>query len=97
MREDDGGGDEENPAAENSLVGVWGHTGSETGAGSEGSWIFEMSRPLQTGDPQDAQFAAGSVASLALGWFDPNETPEGWTDAGHLTSAYHGWIEVRLQ
>jgi hypothetical protein len=91
-REDDGGGDVENAAAENALVGSWNHTGAEVGA--EGTWIFEMSRPLQTGDPQDAQLAAGTPAALALAWFDPNESAEGWSDPGHLTSAYGGWIEV---
>ena len=58
--------------------------------------VFEMSRPLQTGDPQDAQFASGGVAQVALAYFDPSEGPEGWTDAGHLQSAYSGWIEVTL-
>jgi hypothetical protein len=93
-REDDGAGDVENAAAENALVGAWNHTAAEVGA--DGSWIFEMSRPLQTGDPQDAQLEAGVTAPLALAWFDPNESAEGWSDAGHLTSAYGGWIEVNL-
>jgi hypothetical protein len=93
-REDDGGGDVENTAAENALVGSWNHTGAE--AGADGTWIFEMSRPLQTGDPQDAQLEAGSTAPLALAWFDPSESAEGWSDAGHLTSSYGGWIEVNL-
>ena len=82
--------------AENSLNGVWTHTGVATGPGAEGTWIFEMSRPLQTGDPQDAQFASGSVAKVALAWFDPTEGAEGWSDAGHLNSSYNGWIEVTL-
>jgi len=95
-REDDGGGDTENPAAENSLSGVWTHSGVEAGPGAEGTWSFEMSRALQTGDPQDAQFASGSVAKVALAWFDPSEGPGGWSDPGHLNSSYNGWIEVAL-
>jgi hypothetical protein len=55
-----------------------------------------MSRPLDTGDTQDAQFASGEKAYLALAYFDPSETPEGWTDAGHLQSADIGWIEIAL-
>ena len=94
MREDDGGGDEPNEAAQNSLLGSWSHTGGEVGA--DGTWIFEMARPLQTGDPQDAQWEAGGIAELALAWWNPNETLDGWTDAGHLTSAYSGWIVVTL-
>ena len=94
-REDDGGGDTpNNPTGENSLSGVWTHTAAA--AGGEGTWIFEMSRPLDTGDTQDAQFASGGKAYLALAYFDPSETPEGWTDAGHLQSADLGWIEVAL-
>jgi hypothetical protein len=94
-REDDGGGDTpNNPTGENSLAGVWKHTASAPGA--DGTWIFEMSRPLDTGDTQDAQFASGGTASIALAYFDPSETPEGWTDAGHLQSADKGWIEVAL-
>jgi hypothetical protein len=96
-REDDGGGDTpNNPTGENSLAGVWKHTAADGGPGAEGVWIFEMSRPLQTGDSQDAQFASGAKAFMALAYFDPSETAEGWTDAGHLQSADAGWIEVTL-
>jgi len=95
-REDDGGGDVVNADAENSLTGVWAHTAQASGAGAEGTWIFEMSRPLQTGDPQDTQFEVGSVAYVALAYFDPSEGEDGWTDTGHLQSAYSGWIEVTL-
>lgn len=94
-REDDGGGDP-NPGAENSLTGVWEHTGRSAGPGADGVWIFEMSRPLQTGDPEDAQFESGGVAALALAYWDPNESAVGWSDAGHLTSSYVGWLEVTL-
>jgi len=95
-REDDGDGDVANAAAENSLAGVWIHTASASGAGADGVWVFEMSRPLQTADPQDAQLASGATAMMALAYFDPDETAEGWTDTGHLQSAESGWIEVTL-
>jgi hypothetical protein len=94
MRWDDGGGDEPNDTAENSLVGSWSHTAAEIGG--DGTWIFEMARPLQTGDAEDAQFEAGGAAELVLAWWDGTETAEGWTDAGHLTNAYDGWITVNL-
>jgi hypothetical protein len=93
-REDDGDGDDPNDAAENSLVGSWSHSAAEVGG--DGTWVFEMARPLQTGDPQDAQWESGGNAELVLAWWDPNETEEGWTDAGHLTNAYDGWITVNL-
>ena len=94
-REDDGGMEEApNDAAENSLLGSWSHTATEIGG--DGSWVFEMSRPLATGDPEDAQWEAGGIAELALAWWDPKETVEGWTAAGHLTNAYDGWLQVNL-
>jgi len=96
-REDDGGGDVENANADNSLTGVWEHTARASGAGAQGTWIFEFSRPLQTGDPQDGQFGSGITAHVALAYFDPDEGADGWTDAGHLQSAYNGWIEVTLK
>ena len=55
-----------------------------------------MSRLLNTGDPDDAQFMPGGEAFLALAYWDADETPEGWTDAGHLQSSSGGWIEVIL-
>jgi hypothetical protein len=94
MREDDGGGDEPNEAAENSLLGSWSHSAADIGG--DGTWVFEMARPLSTGDPQDAAWEAGGMAELVLAWWDPNETGEGWSDAGHLTNAYDGWITVNL-
>ena len=90
-REDDG-----SVSAENTLVGVWDHTGRSGGNGTAGTWIFEMSRPLQTGDPDDAQLVAGGQANFALAYWDADETAEGWTDAGHIQSSTYGWIQVDL-
>ena len=95
-REDDGDDPVANPNGENSLAGVWEHTNSAGGAGADGTWIFEMSRPLQTGDSEDAQFTAGGTAQLALAYWDADEGAEGWTDTGHQTSAEEGWITVNL-
>jgi len=94
-REDDGGGDP-NAAAENSLAGSWSHSGSAGGIDTAGTWTFEMSRPLQTGDPEDAAFAAGGTAKVALAYWDADEGATGWTDLGHVTSADGGWINVHL-
>ena len=53
------------PTGENSLLGVWNHTNPvEDG---EGSWIFEIRRPLQTGDENDAQLEVGG-ASSGMAW-----------------------------
>jgi len=88
-REDDNG-----EGAENSLLGVFGHTNPV--AGGEGTWIFEMRRPLETGDLQDAQFAVGTTAHLALAYWDADNGPDGWDDAEHVQSSHLGWIEVTL-
>jgi hypothetical protein len=87
----------EDDDTENSLTGSWDHTARAQGIGADGTFVFEMARPLQTGDPQDAQFALGGTAHLALAYWDGNEGREkdgGWTDAGHVVSAEAGWIEV---
>ncbi len=90
-REDDG-----SVAAENSLIGVWDHTARALGNGADGTWIFEMSRPLDTGDPDDAIFVPGATVKIALAYWDADETDKGWTDAAHLQSSDAGWILVTL-
>jgi hypothetical protein len=86
-REDDNG-----EGAENSLLGVFTHSTQTEGA--EGTWYFEMSRPLQTGDASDAQLAVGTDMLFAIAYWDPDESPEGWEDAGHVQSANEGWITI---
>lgn len=89
-REDDNGS-----GAENSLLGVWSH--SAPTADADGTWIFEMRRPLDTGDERDAQFAVGETALMALAYWDPDQSPEGWADDGHVQSSNQGWIEVAVE
>jgi hypothetical protein len=88
--------DDDSPQAENSLSGAWNHSARNQGPGADGTWTFELSRPLQTGDPQDAQFTSAATTFLALAYFDPDESATGWSDAGHVTSAEQGWITVNL-
>jgi hypothetical protein len=45
---------------------------------------------------QDAQFGPGTVASMALAYWDADNTATGWNDAEHVQSSYLGWIEVML-
>jgi hypothetical protein len=87
--------DDNSATGENSLLGVWNHTNpAEDG---EGAWIFEMRRPLQTGDEQDVQLEVGGAsAGMAIAYWDPDFGPEGWEDDGHVQSANQGWIEVTL-
>ena len=88
-REDDNG-----EGAENSLLGVFTH--SDPVEGADGTWYFEMSRPLQTGDAQDAQFEVGATALLALAYWDADNSVEGWDDAEHVQTSNQGFIEVTL-
>ncbi|HEX6300589.1 MAG TPA: ethylbenzene dehydrogenase-related protein [Acidimicrobiia bacterium] len=86
--------DDNSASGENSLLGVWNHTNPvEDG---EGTWIFEMRRPLQTGDEHDGQLEVGASAGMALAYWDPDFGPEGWEDDTHAQSANQGWIEVTL-
>jgi hypothetical protein len=79
--------DDEGEGAENSLLGVWSHDGS--------SWIFEISRPLTTGDETDADLSDGG--NLALAYWDGDNGDEGWTNLQHVVSSNAGWIEVRFE
>ena len=84
--------DDDQGGAENSLLGVFDH--SDPVNGSDGTWFFEMSRPLQTADATDAQFVPGGSALLVLAYWDADQGPDGWEDDGHVVSADLGWIEV---
>lgn len=88
--------DDDSSQAENSLQGVWNHSGASGGNGSEGRWTFEFSRPLVTGDPHDVRLASGSTFKVALAYWDADESAKGWTDLGHLQTSWMGWIEVTL-
>lgn len=87
--------DDQGDGAENSLLGVWTHT-SDT-IDEDGTWTFEMMRPLQTGDAQDAQFEIGSPASMALAYWDADTGPDGWEADFHVVSANQGWITVNFE
>ena len=96
----------EDDEADNSLTGSWDHSGRAEGIGTDGIWVFEFARPLDTGDPQDAQFAHGGSGMIALAYWDGNEGFEekggGWSDAGHAVSitadeGLAGWIEVLFE
>lgn len=75
---------------------MYDHSARAPGEDSEGTWYWEISRPLTTNDPQDAQFTPGGTAKLALAYWDPDETPDGWTDSGHFQSSSLGWITVNV-
>jgi hypothetical protein len=84
--------DDVGEGSENSLLGVFSHTNPVEDA--DGTWYFEMRRPLQTGDPLDAQFAIGESSRLALAYWDPDAGQNGWGRRDHVQSSNAGWIEV---
>lgn len=82
---------------ENSLTGSWDHTARAQGIGADGTFVFEIRRPLQNGDSQDAQFTRGGFSAVAIAYWDGDEgraEDGGWSDAGHIVSALDGWIVV---
>jgi hypothetical protein len=87
--------DDNSATGENSLLGVWTH--SNPTADAPGVWFFETSRPLQTGDEQDAQFTVGEPTMLALAYWDADFGPDGWSDDTHVQSSNQGWIQVNLR
>ena len=86
--------DDNTATGENSLLGVWTHTNPADN--EPGMYYFETSRPLQTGDEQDAQFTVGESTLLALAYWDADFGPDGWTDDTHVQSSNQGWIEISL-
>ncbi len=88
-RHDDG-----SDTGENSLLGAWSHSTSAIGA--DGTYVFEMSRPLDTGDSQDAQFAVGSTTNMGVAYWDADSGIDGWEAEHHAQSSSQGWIEVTL-
>jgi len=87
--------DDRTASGENSLVGIWTH--SNPVEDGPGVWYFEMSRPLQTGDEQDAQFAVGESTLLALAYWDADFGPDGWDADTHVQSANQDWIQINLR
>jgi hypothetical protein len=66
--------------------------------GTEGHYVFEISRPLTTpGIETDVQLKPGTELGYAVAFWDPYETDEGWTDLGHVvTGCSKDWIALRL-
>ncbi|MCP3990546.1 MAG: hypothetical protein GY724_15820 [Actinomycetia bacterium] len=87
--------DDVGDGAENSLLGVWTHS-SDT-IGEDGTWTFEVMRPFQTGDAQDAQFEIGSPALMGVAYWDADTGPDGWEPEYHVMSANQGWITVNFE
>lgn len=87
----------------NELYGVWSHT-NMSAPGAPGFWIFEMRRSLKTSDTmnQDRQFTVNQSVGMAVAYWDPDETPTGFTNSGHYATCRDpatldfSWIDVTL-
>jgi hypothetical protein len=89
--------DDDDPESENSYLGSWGFSASSPSNGTNGNWIFEVSRDLLTEDPHDAQFAEGDTTDVAIAYWTPNEhTNKKWTDDGHYVN-YDNVIEMTIK
>jgi hypothetical protein len=51
---------------------------------------------LETGDSQDGQLTVDETALMALAYWDPDNSVEGWDDDQHVQSSNEGWIEVLI-
>ncbi len=88
--------DDNDPASENSYLGSWSHSSGGTTNGTNGDWIFELSRDITNSDPHDAQFAEDESIEVAIAFWTPNErSNERWTDDGHFVN-YDNVIEMTL-
>jgi hypothetical protein len=63
---------------ENSLLAAWKHT--------NGKWIFEFCRILETGDPQDASFSTPDALTMAVAYWDPDTSSSGWDNETYVHS-----------
>ena len=88
----------------NEWAGAWVHnvntdnpTGYTTVNGTDGTYVFEMSRTLVTTSPDtDAQLAEYSTYKFGLAYWDPFEIDEvGWTKPGHyITGCSQDWMDL---
>ena len=88
--------DDDDMNAGNEWSGAWLHTNPVDG--ELGTYVFEMSRLLTTPSTKtDAQMEAGGTYEIGVAFWDPNESMEGWSDAGHYTTGCaQSWIELEL-
>jgi hypothetical protein len=89
--------DNDSMAAGNEWAGAWSH--SNPVEGEMGMYTFEISRTLKTPSTlSDAQLEGGNTYDFGIAYWDPFETENGWTAAGHfLTGCSTDWIKLRLE
>ena len=88
--------DDNDANASNEWGGAWKHTNPVEG--ELGTYVFELVRTLKTASTlTDAQFSPGGTHQIGVAFWDPFETEDGWTDAGHFVSGCASkWIDLEL-
>jgi hypothetical protein len=89
--------DDDDDKAGSEWSGAWVHTNPIDG--EFGYYRFELSRPLTTASSvTDKQMAVGGSYEFGIAFWDPFETEDGWTDAGHyLTGCSSEWIDLVVE
>jgi hypothetical protein len=95
--------DDDDAKAANEWKGAWLHSNpiaiERANTNGEGTYIFEMSRALQTDSVEtDAQLEVGGTVGFGFAFWDPFETEaDGWSDSGHyVTGCSSDWIDLKL-
>jgi len=88
--------DDDGDSSGNEWRASWAHSDPQDGAAGE--YTFELARALVTrSTTTDAQYAPGNVYQMGIAFWDPYETPTGFTDPGHyVTGCAEGWIDLEL-
>jgi hypothetical protein len=73
--------DDDGDGTGNEWAGGWSHSaGTEEGA--DGTYTFELSRLLVTASTAtDAQMTIGETYDFGVGFWDPNQKEDGWSDS----------------
>jgi hypothetical protein len=89
--------DDDDALAANDWHGAWSHSNPTEGA--DGVYVFEIARTLTTASVlTDKQMAVGERYEFGIAYWDPFETENGWTEAGHfLTGCSADWIFLTLE
>jgi hypothetical protein len=89
--------DDNDENAGNEWSGAWSHSNPTEGA--EGVYRFEISRTLNTASTRtDKPMAVGETYHFGFAFWDPFETDDGWTGAGHyVTGCSSEWIDLVIE
>jgi hypothetical protein len=90
--------DDDGAGAGNAWAGAWSHSAGTEEEGADGTYIFELSRLLKTASTTTtAQMTIGETYDFGLGFWDPNQKEDGWSDSNHYVSGCASdWLQLTL-